>query len=124
MLTFIFQASMHQSSVSMDRKQANVVPILKKGNCSLCSNLHLLRVTRAYFVFSHMFIPISLYVLCDEQNGFRHARSCETQLLLTVNGFATNLNNHGQTDVILLDFSKAFDKVSHQHLFHKLHHYA
>ena len=28
-----------------------------------------------------------------------------------------------QTDVIFLDFSKAFDKVSHQHLFHKLHYY-
>ena len=28
-----------------------------------------------------------------------------------------------QTDVIFLDFSKAFDMVSHLHLFHKLHHY-
>ena len=34
-----------------------------------------------------------------------------------------SLKNQGQTDAILLYFSKAFDKVSHQHLYHKLHHY-
>ena len=61
--------------------------------------------------------------MCDEQHGFRHGRSCETQLLLTINDFAESLNNNGQTDAILLDFSKAFDKVLHQHLYHKLHHY-
>jgi len=33
------------------------------------------------------------------------------------------LNNNGQIDAILLDFSKAFDKVSHQHLYHNLNHY-
>ena len=60
--------------------------------------------------------------MCDQQYGFRQGRSCETQLLLTVNDFAENLNKNEQTDVFL-DFSKAFDKVSHQHLFHQLYHY-
>jgi len=34
----------------------------------------------------------------DEQNNFYHARSCETQLWLTINDFAVNLNNilHGE----------------------------
>ena len=32
-------------------------------------------------------------------------------------------NNKGETDAIVLDFSKALDKVSHQHLYHKLYHY-
>jgi len=43
--------------------------------------------------------------------------------MLAINDFAETLNNKGQTDLILLDFSKAFDKVSHEHLYHKLHHY-
>ena len=32
-----------------------------------------------------------------------------------------NLKEDTQTDVILLDFSKAFDKVSHEKFIHKLH---
>ena len=62
-------------------------------------------------------------ILCDQQHGFCQGRSCETQLLLTVNDFAENLNRNEQTDGIFLNFSKGFDKVSHQHLLHKLHHY-
>ena len=79
---------------------------------------------KMHILYSHIYSHLSAHnILCDEQHGFRHARSCETQLLLTINDFAVNLNNKGQTDVILLDFSKAFDKVSHQHLYHKLNHY-
>ena len=52
-----------------------------------------------------------------------NSRSCETQLILTINDLAESLNRNEQTDVIFLDFSKAFGKVSHLHLFHKLHHY-
>ena len=38
-------------------------------------------------------------------------------------GLKESINNNGQTDAILLDFSKAFDRVSHQHLYYKLNHY-
>ena len=34
-----------------------------------------------------------------------------------------NLENGKQTDLLILDFSKAFDKVSHSLLLHKLYHY-
>ena len=37
--------------------------------------------------------------------------------------FASSLNNKGQTDAILLDFSKAFDRVPHHLLLTKLQHY-
>ena len=53
-------------------------------------------------------------ILSDVQFGFRHRRSAELQLLRTVNDFVLNLNNNKQTDIILLDLSKAFDKVSHR----------
>ena len=46
----------------------------------------------------------------------------ESQLLLTVNDLAKGLDDKSQTDMILLDFSKAFDKVPHQRLLLKVSH--
>ena len=62
-------------------------------------------------------------ILYKEQHGFRSGRSCETQLLNTIDYLAKNLDDRKQTDVILLDFSKTFDKVLHHHLCLKLTHY-
>ena len=59
-------------------------------------------------------------ILSDAQHGFRQNHSCISQLLLTVNDFAKGLDDGKQTDAVSLDFSKAFDKVSHKHLFIKL----
>ena len=50
-------------------------------------------------------------------------RSCETQLIEAVHDWAECLNRTGQMDVLLLDFSKAFDKVPHHRLATKLDHY-
>ena len=62
-------------------------------------------------------------ILYPLQHGFRDKRSCETQLL----EFIAEVNNHtqhgGQTDVLIMDFSKAFDKVGHKRLALKLDHY-
>jgi hypothetical protein len=46
----------------------------------------------------------------------RSKRSCETQLVTTIQKIAQNLTSKGQVDVILLDFAKAFDKVPHRRL--------
>ncbi|EEC05525.1 intron-specific reverse transcriptase, putative, partial [Ixodes scapularis] len=46
--------------------------------------------------------------------------SCETQLLVFTNDLFSLLDHGSQVDCIFLDFSKAFDKVSHQLLLFKL----
>ena len=59
-------------------------------------------------------------ILYDLQHGFRERRSCETQLIQLVEDLARNMTSGKQTDLILLDFSKAFDKVNHLKLLYKL----
>jgi hypothetical protein len=50
-------------------------------------------------------------ILIDAQHGFRNSRSCESQLIMTVQVLADSLNRNEQVDGILLDFSKTFDKA-------------
>ena len=49
--------------------------------------------------------------------------SCEQQLLGFVSDLHNNLDEGNQTDVLIMDFSKAFDKVGHQRLLRKLDYY-
>ena len=55
-------------------------------------------------------------------------RSCETQLVKFFHDLVSNLGrvlnrNHRQADVIIIDFTKAFDKVPHRRLLDKLGYY-
>ena len=55
-------------------------------------------------------------LLTDLQHGFKKNRSCESQLALTVDDLAKSLNSQSHMDLVIMDFSKAFDTVPHQRL--------
>jgi hypothetical protein len=57
------------------------------------------------------------------KHGFHKFSSCETQLIEFINDVIQNLDDGKQTDVLIMDFSKAFDKVSHNLLIHMLKHF-
>ena len=59
-------------------------------------------------------------ILNDSQHGFRPKRSCEAQLIGYIQDLASNLSVGKQIDTAVMDFSKAFDKVSHARLIYKL----
>ena len=63
-------------------------------------------------------------ILVDAQRSFSKQRLCETQVMRTIDDLVAELDEGGQTDTVLLDFSKGFDKVPHQQLLLKLHHYS
>jgi hypothetical protein len=128
--TLFYQASLGQGIVPQTWKQADVVPIFKKGHKSKASNYRPVSLTSIsckmleHIVTSNIMSHMEKYnLLTDTQHGFRKKRSCETQLIITINDIANSIDNRKQTDVILLDFSKAFDKVPHRRLMNKLHHY-
>ena len=59
----------------------------------------------------------------DFLHSFREKRSCETRLVMMIEDLARNASAGKRTDVILLDFSKVFDKANHSKLLWKLHRY-
>ena len=59
-------------------------------------------------------------ILSQYQHGFRSEHSCESQLISFTQEVYDNLENGNQTDIIVMDFSKAFDKVDHYKLIYKL----
>ena len=67
--------------------------------------------------------PENNKILYDLQHGFRSKISTKTQLVTLIHELGENLDNRKQTDITVLDFSKAFDKVSHQLLSIKLDYY-
>ena len=90
-LTFIFQATLQQSSVPSDWKTTSIVPLFKKGNHSLPNNYRPVSLScicskiLEHIVYLHVFAHLSKHnILCDQQHGFWQSRSCETQLIITI----------------------------------------
>ena len=125
----LFQASLDQGIVPSDWKEANVVPLFKKGDRCKAENYRPISLTSLscklleHVVHSNIMRFLEEFdVLDDSQHDFRKKRSCISQLTLVIDDFAVCLKLKEQIDAILLDFSKAFDKVDHRALLLKLEH--
>ena len=152
-LQAIFFRSLVESSLPSDWLKANVSPIFKKGDKSCPANYRPISLTCIICKLMEHIIASNLVkhldrnqILYDLQHCFRAKRSCETQLTMLIEELhydhqhcfrakrscetqltmlkeELHLQDGKQTDIILLDFSKAFDKVSHEKLIYKLHGY-
>ena len=129
-ITFLFQTSLEQGKLHNDWLQAHIVPVFKKGDKNTASNYRpvsltsILCKTLEHIVNSSIMKHLDIHkILTDSQHGFRARRSCETQLLETLDDITKRAANNKQIDIILLDFSKAFDKVPHKRLLNKLNYY-
>ena len=129
-LRLIFQKSIDTGEVPLDWKKANVAPIFKKGMRYDAANYRPVSLTCVcsklleHIVTKHILTHLeNNNILYDLQHGFRNKRSTETQLIAFTQDVLRNLGQGKQTDVIIMDFAKAFDKVSHWRLAIKLNNY-
>ena len=129
-LTRIIQVSLNKGSVPKDWKRANVCPIFKKGERYQPSNYRPISLTCISCKVAEHIIASNIMTFLEDnkilyslQHGFRNKRSCETQLVEFFHDLATKKDSLLQVDVIIMDFAKAFDKVSHRHLIQKLKYY-
>ena len=129
-LTLLFKTSLSLGKIPKDWKHANVCPAYKKGDKHDAINYRPISLTciccklLEHVISSNLMLHLETnQLLYDLQHGFRSSRSCETQLISFLQNLAQSNNDNIQTDVIIMDFAKAFDKVPHRHLIYKLKYY-
>ena len=123
----MWQDSLNNGYICQQFKKQIICPIYKKGSKAspanyrpVCPISHTIktceRVVRDKIV-DHL---ERNNLLCSCQHGFRKGRSCLSQLLHHIDIVHKNFLDNKDTDCIYLDYAKAFDKVDHQILLHKL----
>ena len=117
-LAIIYNKSIQTGIVPDDWKKANVSAVFKKGQQYDPANYRPVSLTFLCCKTLEHIIVISIMkhvdshkILTDCQHGFRARRSCETQLVTLTNDLASSLDSGIQTDMVVLDFSNAFDRV-------------
>ena len=130
MLQIIYIQSYETGNLPSEWKTAVVSPIHKKDDKSSPKNYRPISLTciackvMEHVLCSHMskFFQAN-NILSPHQHGFRKGFSTETQLITVLDDWLRSLDKRRRTDVLLLDFSKAFDTVPHKRLLHKLSYY-
>lgn len=126
-LTHLFNLSLSQGIVPQDWRDANVIPLHKKGNRQQPENYRPVSLTSIvgklienmvkFRVVSHL---EKYKLIRDSQHGFLNGRSCLTNILDFLESATSELDSGNPVDIVYLDFSKAFDKVCHNRLVNKL----
>jgi len=126
-MSYIFNKSMETASIPEDWKLANVTAIHKKGNRQDSGNYRPISLTSVVGKTMERLIKDKLvhylernHLIGDSQHGFRHGRSCLTNLLDFFGEVISTYDEYKAVDVVYLDFQKAFDKVPHQRLLMKI----
>jgi hypothetical protein len=129
LITQLMRDSFDKGCLPEDWKKALITPIYKKGNRVDAGNYRPISLTCILCKCMEKIIVKQLrnFLFCNgivgpEQHGFVPGRSVVTNLLLCLNHWSSKFDSQIPTDVIYLDFQKAFDTVPIQRLLLKLEH--
>ena len=122
-LCMIFNSSLQTGQLPWQWKCSTICPIFKKGSKSNPLNYRPVALTSSICRLKETIIKDNMLVhlssnrlISSEQHGFLPKRSTTTQLLSCLKDWMDNFDQSIDTNVVYTDFSKAFDKVSHEKL--------
>ena len=126
-LATVFNLSLEEGIVPLEWKEANIIPLFKKGSRNKSENYRPVSLTSVICKLLERLIKDHLVdflvknkLINPSQHGFLKARSCLTNTLCFLEDVTKWLDEGSPVDIIYLDFKKAFDKVPHQRLLLKL----
>ena len=126
-LAHVFNMSLREGSVPLEWKEANIIPLFKKGSRNKSVNYRPVSLTSVIckllesIIRDHiMDFLIKHKLINSSQHGFLKSKSCLTNLLCFFEEITKWVDGGSPVDIIYLDFQKAFDKVPHQRLILKL----
>lgn len=127
-LKHIFNLALVSASFPEEMKKARVSVIHKGGDKHIMKNYRPISVLPVFSKALEKIICTRLtrffsskHILADAQFGFRKGRSTETALLTLKEYIVRNIDNRAYTLGLFIDFSKAFDSLSHEILGDKLY---
>ncbi|VDI37659.1 Hypothetical predicted protein [Mytilus galloprovincialis] len=130
-LCMIFNSSFVNGEVPEDWKIAIITALFKKGDKKSASNYRPVSLTSILCKIMEKLIRKRIIEHMDRQNlfsnqqfGFMGGRSTSLQLLKVLDKWTKVLDKGGILHSVYMDFMKAFDKVPHMRLLHKIKHYA
>ena len=124
----IWKESFNSGHIPSSLKRQLITPVFKKGSRLLPSNYRPIALTSNIIKIFERVIRSQLvsylethHLISNNQHGFRKGFSCLSELLCHYEEVLSHVNNdYADTDVLYLDFAKAFDKVDHSLLLQKL----
>jgi len=126
-LCLIFNKSLDEGQLPIDWKFGLISALHKKGDRKDPNNYRPVSLTPIVckvlesIIRDHIDGYLTAHnILSNHQYGFRAGRSCNFQLLSSLDFYTKCINEEKDLDIILLDFSKAFDSVPHSRLLSKL----
>jgi hypothetical protein len=129
-LAHIINLSFSHGLIPDSLKIAKVVPIYKKGDRSLFSNYRPISILPAFskiiekLAYKRIILFLNKYnILNDYQFGFRKHKSTDMAIHTLVDKFYEAIENDKYMLAVFIDFSRAFDTISHDILLKKLHFY-
>ena len=127
-LCSIFNQSLAQGKVPADFKSSHVAPLFKAGDPTVPSNYRpvsllpivsrllekLVKNQVIEYLEEHQLLP-------PTQFAYRAGHSTEDALILAVDRWQTSRHHRKTTGIVMVDMSKAFDRVRHSLLLSELH---